>query len=205
MQRLLAAAAAGWIQAGLKLVYAILEPERWIYTPLREAGFMRMDDVITLRTQIGRVDGIASRTAPARGLSFRPAGWSDLEAVEAIDASAFEEQWRFSMPVLVRAMGRAECFRVAELGGRPVGYCFATCHETEAHITRIAVHAACQRQGVGAALLSDALSSLVLKWGVRLVTLNTQASNLASRRLYRRFGFETVQPDLRVLCRGLNP
>jgi len=125
--------------------------------------------------------------------------------VAQADASAFDEVWRFSNPVLARALGAASCFRVAEQDGAVVGYSCAVSVEDEAHVTRIAVRADQQRRGIGAALLADTLAHLESDWGARVVTLNTQASNLTSQRLYRRFGFEEVQPVMRVLCRQLTP
>ncbi len=205
MRLLLDRAAAELRQAGVRRLHAILEPTHWIHPYLCDAGYVQVDEVITLRARIGSRQDDAQSAASARGLHFRPARRSDLAEVEAVDASAFEEVWRFSGPVLERALNMANCFRVVEQDGAVVAYSFAVCVDDEAHVTRIAVRADQQRRGIGAALLADTLARLESDWGARVVTLNTQASNLTSQQLYRRFGFEEIQPVMRVLCRQLTP
>jgi ribosomal-protein-alanine N-acetyltransferase len=61
----------------------------------------------------------------------------------------------------------------------------------EAHIGTLAVHPEYRRRKVATRLLATALQSM-LDAGVRRVTLDVRAGNIAAQRLYRKFGFYTV-------------
>jgi ribosomal protein S18 acetylase RimI-like enzyme len=57
-----------------------------------------------------------------------------------------------------------------------------------AHLSRMTVHPDHQGRGIGAALVARAIDGYHQR-NLRAVSLNTQSDNLASRRLYERFGF----------------
>jgi [ribosomal protein S18]-alanine N-acetyltransferase len=185
-------------RAGIGHSFCIIEPVSWLLSYLRDAGFARIDDVVTMV----RRDPDAPRFGRAvPAVAIRAAQLGDMEQVQDVDASAFEEQWHYPAFVLRRALATSAYFSIAARGQQVVGYQFANQFGDEAHITRLAVRADCQGQGVGAALMADALTHLRNTGGARLITLNTQASNHVSQRLYRRFGFDTLQPAMRVMRR----
>jgi ribosomal protein S18 acetylase RimI-like enzyme len=57
------------------------------------------------------------------------------------------------------------------------------------HLARLAVLPAYQGRGVGYALVNDLLRQFVFR-GIFRVTVNTQADNHASLRLYENMGFQ---------------
>jgi ribosomal protein S18 acetylase RimI-like enzyme len=57
-----------------------------------------------------------------------------------------------------------------------------------AHLSRMTVHPDHQGRGIGAALVARAIDGYHQR-NLHAVSLNTQSDNLASRRLYERFGF----------------
>jgi ribosomal-protein-alanine N-acetyltransferase len=192
---------AQWCVAGIHDVYCIIEPVHWLIAYLRDAGYGRDDDVITMLCRDS-----SEAASPARTLTHvrvRPARGQDLDAIGEVDHSAFDEQWHYPRFVLQRALTTSAYFSVAEQDGQIVGYQFANCYDVDAHITRLAVRADRQGRGIGALLLQDVLATLRSDFGVRLITLNTQASNSVSQRLYSRFGFEALQPSLRVMRKRL--
>lgn len=162
---------------------AVLGPESWLLDPLRARGFRSLTDVITY---LKEDDNIAE--PGNRDVLVRRARLEDLPALAALDANAFEPRWRHSADMLRSAYAVVASFEVAWLDGGPVGYQLSSVFGRYGHLARLTVQPAYQGQGIGTRLLADALTNLN-RLGVTAVTLNTQADNLASRRLYERFGF----------------
>jgi ribosomal protein S18 acetylase RimI-like enzyme len=86
---------------------------------------------------------------------------------------------------------------VAERDSAIIGYQLSTLYFDGGHLARLAVHPSAQGGGVGAALLHDLIQRFMRR-GVGSITVNTQASNTRSQRLYQRFGFERNGYDLPV-------
>ncbi len=149
-------------------------------------AFAHVEDVVTLR----RVNRAGQELPPPRDdLILRPVEARDLPAVLAVDHAAFDTPWQLDEQDLHTVLRQPVSFTLAEHGGGVVGYAIAALYAEGGHITRLATVPAMQRQGVGRTLLRRALLSLE-EAGVEAITLNTQRSNEASQRLYRRFGFE---------------
>jgi ribosomal protein S18 acetylase RimI-like enzyme len=162
--------------------------EDWLADPLRAAGFAPYTEVVTWRAHDLRV-----HAAGHSGLRVRPALRSDLSALAGAEAAAFAPLWRLSAPTLARMLDVATTFTVAELDGEVIGFQFSTIDGVHAHLIRLTVRPEWQSRGVGTRLV-DELFALCAAYGVRTLTLNTQRDNLASQRLYTRFGFQ-VTPD----------
>jgi ribosomal-protein-alanine N-acetyltransferase len=172
---------------------ACLAWAEWLAERLPGRGFAPMAHVVTLRNDHG--------TAPALPLAprvnVREARPADLDAVVAADHAAFEPDWWYGRGAFDRMLRRPARFVVAEREGELVGYAFGDALGLQAHIVRLAVHPAHQKQGIGAQLLAD----LVSYWraqGVNAITVNTQTYNEASLRLYRRFDFAPVGQPVTV-------
>jgi ribosomal-protein-alanine N-acetyltransferase len=72
--------------------------------------------------------------------------------------------------------------------GKVVGYILATAAADEGEILIVGVDPAARRQGVAAALLTDALAGLRAA-GAKAVFLEVRRGNKAAVALYNRFGF----------------
>jgi ribosomal protein S18 acetylase RimI-like enzyme len=126
--------------------------------------------------------------APA-GLQIRPVLLEEMPLLAAIEEAAFEPRWRHSPEGLVRAWRQSISFDVALLDGQPVAFQFSNGGEDNAHLSRMTVHPEHQGKGIGAALLARAIEGYRLQ-NIHTASLNTQADNTASQRLYERFGFQ---------------
>ena len=155
-------------------------PQHWLerldFTPVGNVMSFIKDDLET-----------APFAAPG-DLTIRSLRPEDLPALEAMEAAAFEPRWRHSARGLEMAWRQAISFDVALLAGEPVAFQFSTGGGGGAHLARMTVRPDYQGQGIGAALLAHALEGY-RKRKLRGVTLNTQEDNVASQRLYTRFGF----------------
>jgi len=170
----------------------------WAHRPLLESGFEQFEEVILLE----RPPGAAMPPLPPRPEGLRVIAVDDerlLEAASAVDRAAFTAQWRLSAGDLRLAREQAVIFLLAELDGMPAGYAIATAQDGEAHLARLATAPAFQRRGVAAALLGELIPALEAA-RIPLTTVNTQRSNLASRRLYTRWGFVETGLELPVLA-----
>lgn len=156
--------------------WPLLWLERMGFEPVNEVVAFRKDDLT-----------ISPFSAPA-GLQIRPVLLEELPALAAIEEAAFEPRWRHSARDLSRAWRQSIGFDVALLDGVPVAFQLSTGSGSMAHLSRMTVHPDYQGRGIGAALLARAIDGYRLQ-NLRNVSLNTQSDNLASRRLYERFGF----------------
>lgn len=121
-------------------------------------------------------------------LAVRPMRIEDLEDVYRVDRLAFEFIWRNSRSQLKAAFREAFSSTVVEYEGRVQGYQISTWSPQGGHLARLAVNPEYQSQGMGSALLADLLDRF-LDHGILEVSVNTQAENLSSLDLYRKFGF----------------
>lgn len=138
---------------------------------------------------------------PNRAVEIRPVQAGDFPRLAAIEAEAFDPLWRHSVDSLRRGWHHARSFHVAVLDGEIAGFEYSadSDHPRAVHLVRLTVSPRVQRIGIGSTLLIAALDSY-RRQGVRRVSLNTQADNLASRRLYQKFDFKTVGQQLPVWC-----
>jgi ribosomal protein S18 acetylase RimI-like enzyme len=127
-----------------------------------------------------------------------------------VDGLAFDAFWRFDRSGLADARSATPVsrFRVAE--GEPersvegvTGYAVTGRAGAIGYLQRLAVHPDAQRQGIGAALVTDAL-----RWakrrGAHAVMVNTQVTNVRALRLYERLGFVREANGLAVLSCSLD-
>jgi len=156
----------------------------WAGPSLDARGFERLTDVVTL-VKFDRALPDASGICACS----RPAADADIPAAVAVDRAAFTPHWWHSEDTMRRRAAAASHLIVAEVAGEVVGYAEGDLRSSGAHLNRIAVHPDHQGYGIGALLLRDVLRAF---WqsGANQVSLNTQADNRFSQRLYRGFGFE---------------
>jgi ribosomal protein S18 acetylase RimI-like enzyme len=163
---------------------AAMPLQEWFRRLLLKTGF----------TQTGQVNMLLwnSQTAlpPIRrtGYTIRPMRLSDLPAVQAIDAAAFEPIWQQSQEMLEAAFRQAAIATVAEKQDSPVGYQISTAGVGGGHLARLAIHPDAQQRGIGYALVHNLLTRFN-RQGTLQVTVNTQDSNFSSLALYKKAGF----------------
>jgi ribosomal protein S18 acetylase RimI-like enzyme len=196
--RLLTAHEADLSRAGAQeLVFIGYVP--WLVRILRRQGFTTRTTIISY----ARWDGPIPDAGSAQ-VCLRPAAPEDAETAAGIDIQAFEPMWRYPPALHAAMIARLPYYRIAEWEGLPVGYVSGDIVLGQGQIIRLAVRPAWQGRGIGRRLLADALEFFAQQ-GVRPVTLNTQADNLRSRRLYEAFGFERVNVEVPALVKPLPP
>jgi len=172
---------------------ALLVIRNWISSYAANLGFRYAEEIITFR----RAEvGVPAHEAPA-GLSIRLTQTSDLAEILRLDNRAFAPPWQMDAAELRQANRISASSTVAELNGKMVGYEISTLYFDGAHLARLAVDPSAQGVGVARALLLDTLRRFE-KRGVHSMTVNTQASNERSQRLYTGYNFERTGYDLPV-------
>jgi [ribosomal protein S18]-alanine N-acetyltransferase len=169
---------------------ALLAVRDWITDYAADLGFRYVEDIITLAR--------AGQNLPEprqHRLTLRAAEPYDLATLARVDQAAFSPPWQLALDELRQAYRISASCTVALHEGTIVGYQLSTLYFDGAHLARLAVLPHMQGTGIGAVLLRDVLTRFFRR-GVYSMTLNTQATNLRSQRLYRRFGFRPNGYDL---------
>jgi ribosomal protein S18 acetylase RimI-like enzyme len=146
---------------------------------------------------------------PPGGPHLRRARRRDRPAVLLVDDAAFPSFWRLDEAGLGDALAATPSvrFRVAvgpDEHGAVAGYAVTGRAGARGYLQRLAVDPHVQRQGVGQALVVDAIRWL-RRWGAREVLVNTQEHNGAAVALYEHLGFRRHDEGLAVLQRPLHP
>jgi ribosomal-protein-alanine N-acetyltransferase len=133
-------------------------------------------------------DSAGSRVPPTYWIEPL-AGDEDLEGVLAVEAESFTNPWTRDMYAW-ELQNRAVCHVLVARTDtcRVAGFCAFWLVVDEIHINNVAVRPAFRGQGIGTALLHQALAE-GRRLGARRATLEVRASNLGARRLYERLGF----------------
>ncbi|MFQ3566013.1 MAG: GNAT family N-acetyltransferase [Aggregatilineales bacterium] len=170
----------------------------WPMPFAEQLGFYPTEEIVTLR----RSDQSAPPDMTNETLLIRLSREEDLPLMAAVDQAAFGPPWQMTLRELRQAERSAAHCTVAERHGLIVGYQISTLYFDGSHLARLAVAPAEQGHGVGSQLLGEALRYFARR-GVYTTTVNTQASNLISQRLYLRFGFRHNGFNLPVLTAHL--
>jgi ribosomal-protein-alanine N-acetyltransferase len=122
-------------------------------------------------------------------LRLRPMDASDVEAVFAIEAEAYEFPW--SRGIFLDCLRVGYCCWIGALGREVVGYGVMSVAVGESHILNLCVRPDLQRQGLGRTLLERLLG---IARGHRADTafLEVRPSNRAAICLYLAMGFNQV-------------
>lgn len=161
--------------------------------PWEQAGFHLHGELALLERSLDR--------PPSRPTASLRAGRDDdWEVAAAIDAAAFEVEWRIGRAGLSEAVGATPSSRfvVAEVDGRPAGFAIAGAAIHVAYLQRLAVLPGVRGSGIGRSLTSDAVGWARAR-GARTMLLNTQPDNRAAIALYRSEGFSVLPERLAIL------
>ena len=160
----------------------------WPAPLIEELGFSHVDEVVTY---VKRDLEIPADVRHNDDVTVRGVRSDDLPHLAAIEEAAFEPLWRHSADSLALGWRRSLSFHVATLQGEIVGFQYSADSDVNdaGHLVRLTVSPTAQRSGVGTALLREALLSYRARQ-LHGASLNTQASNQPSRKLYEKFDYE---------------
>ncbi len=134
---------------------------------------------------------MAADTSPVAGLLFERANEQDLDRILRIEQESFSVPWTrkmFEAELMQNPFGHLYVARPAEPAQEFVGYvCFWVVFE-ELRLMTLAVEPSRRRQGIGRALLHQALT-LGRTQGAMKALLEVRASNAAAVRMYEGAGF----------------
>lgn len=176
--------------------------ETWLDVALHQAGFDEVESVQFF--QLERLERrVASLPEAPAHLQLAPGRPDHLLELAQLDIAAFPPLWHFGRRDLFEMLMRCRV-QIALQQGEIVGYT-ALCANSrdEAQLARLAVRPDQQGQGVGRALLNDAIRYAAEEYS--LLVLNTQTTNTRSQRLYRGYGFKPLGSPVPVLARTLMP
>lgn len=130
---------------------------------------------------------------------LRRARRRDHPAVLAVDAAAFDPFWQLDERGLRDAIEATPSSRTRVAGGRTLrGYAVTGRAGPRGYLQRLAVDPATQGEGIGRALVVDALSWLRRR-RCRVALVNTQEVNTVALHLYEELGFHPRVDGLAVL------
>ena len=136
-----------------------------------------------------------ARRAPAGAPA--PAAARERPGILAVDAAAFGDRWRFDGTALADAIGATPFSRqriATDDEGAVIAY--AVCGRTQArgYLQRLAVAPHARRQGLGAALVVDAVPRWMRRHGAEQALVNTQHGNDGALAVYEGLGFRPSRP-----------
>jgi len=178
---------------------AVLVIDDWLLDYIPQNGFAYEEDIVTLC----RIEPQPLPDPESANVRIRSVHLEDVPRIVKIDQTAFYAPWQMSIHEIRQARRIAAYCTLAEIDRVPVGYQLSTMYQQTGHLARLAVLPEVQGKGVGSALLYDLLSRLQHR-RVETITVNTQAGNVRSQRLYERFGFQRNGYDLPVWIAAIN-
>lgn len=167
---------------GVRSLWTLIASE-WLQHYISLIGAHHAETIVTLRRTSKSLPPLRN---PA--VHIRPAEDDDLAEMVRIDHAAFNPPWQLAQADLWQAYRVAANATVALLDGQIVGYQLTTRHRDSGHLARLAVEPLMHGGGVGGALLHHLLRTFSER-DIHLMTVNTQASNLRSQRLYTYYHF----------------
>ena len=133
---------------------------------------------------------------------WRPMLRGDIDAVAAIEASAYEFPWA---PRIFRDCLDAghKCWVLQAVDGELLGYGILSTGANEAHLLNLCVAPSQQRRGLGSRMLRHMLD-LARMYRVRRVFLEVRPSNPVAQAMYERAGFNEIgrRPEYYPARRG---
>lgn len=133
---------------------------------------------------------MSARGQPEPGVWHRPMRASDIDAVMAVEATAYSHPWTHGNFIDSLAAGYLAELRFDPRGGL-LGYYLALPGFEETHLLNLTVAPAWQGAGHGRAMLGR-LQAWSGQRGDQALWLEVRRSNAGARALYARFGFLEV-------------
>ena len=120
---------------------------------------------------------------------YREMGTGDISSVVEVEEEVFATPW--TAEVFEHEMNGNDYahYVVAEFEEKVIGHCGMWIVLDECHITNVAVRKHMQGNGIGEALMKEAIA-VCRKKEVRLMTLEVRMTNTTAQNLYRKLGFQ---------------
>ena len=115
----------------------------------------------------------------------------DIDEIVAIEAATFSNPWTRAMYLRELQNPDVSFLYVLRMDHQIVGFCSFWLVLDEIHVNNLAIRQAYQGQGLGTALLKEALQAGANR-GAERATLEVRRSNAPARRLYESLGFEVA-------------
>jgi [ribosomal protein S18]-alanine N-acetyltransferase len=181
----------------VEAVTALAHPE-WMANLLPRVEFAPSTEIVTFHKSDR---GLPAPARSARSVAIiRAATPADVPAITLNDRAAFEPLWWHSAASVERILRAVSHFVVAQIDRRVVGHAFSDVYGGQGHLIRLVTHPDFQGRGIGEQLLIESLT-YQLNLNAYPFTLNTQADNLSSQALYKRYGYRLVERPVRVMRR----
>ena len=120
---------------------------------------------------------------------LNPMRTADLEEVIAIERAVYSHPWTHGN--FVDSLNAGYLCRTYRIGAELVGYFIMIVAVGEAHLLNLSVAAASQRQGMGSALLEEALR-IARERDAKHLFLEVRPSNAPALALYSAFSFRRI-------------
>lgn len=197
----IASAIADARQAGMRLAYWFVEPGDTEAAATAKAINARLvDQKITYLLDLGgltlgapdaRIESAAFATPQLRALAVESGHYSRYKVDPGFDREVFEKMYNIWLERSVSGAIAREVLAFTE-GEKEVGFVTLGVKNGRANIGLIAVDSAARGAGIGAHLLSAAVSR-AREWGCDQIDVVTQKDNAGACRFYERFGFAEEQ------------
>ncbi|ENN95770.1 ribosomal-protein-alanine acetyltransferase [Methanocaldococcus villosus KIN24-T80] len=112
----------------------------------------------------------------------------DLEDVEAIEKEAFKHPYPTQL-LLGLWINYPDCFYVAEVNNKVVGYIVGMMDWGNGHIVSLAVKKEYRRRGIGSLLLKTLENYYFNVAKCNYIVLEVRVSNIAARKFYYKMGY----------------
>jgi len=162
-----------------------LATNEWIERLLIKNGFQLNNQIVSLSSQELTVK---AQTFP-ENLQIRPMRLDDIPELESLDELCFRPPWQLNQSSLEKSYIKGTNSSVVSQAGRLVSYQITDNVFDHLHLARIAVHPDLQGKGIARQLMADMINYFK-DYAIQTYSVNTQADNLASLRLYHSFGFK---------------
>jgi ribosomal protein S18 acetylase RimI-like enzyme len=156
--------------------------------PYRAAGMEVHESIVALRADARSLPQVSPEVPEGYRLLLADPG--DEDALRLVDEACFPPFWRYGSAAIARMPDEGRVLK-ATRSEQVIGYTWCTMDRGIGTLGRLAVLPDHRREGVGGAMLSDALGYLARN-GADVVSLCTQEDNAASRALYRRVGLREL-------------
>ena len=161
-----------------------LATSEWIERLLITNGFQLNNQIVSLSSQELTVK---AQTLPET-LQIRPMRLDDIPELESLDKLCFRPPWQLNQSSLEKSYSKGANSSVVSQAGKLVGYQITDNVFDHLHLARIAVHPDMQGKGIARQLMAEMIS-FFKDYAIQTYSVNTQADNLASLRLYHSLGF----------------